>query len=738
MPFVTARARGDCLQGQVDRHQVVIVEEHHHALPYWYEAARREQQDRQKASGAGNIGIGDRKKLLVHIDTHDDLALPRSGGNAPWNDAAALPNHFVTRNDCFILDAVVRGLLDEIVFVRFLQHDENQVVENIRRRSKAAESVPVALPHYSGVLRIGVVMHRHIARFPPSLWREGADSDSLATVPVWCVCGDPAGLHSGDSDSLAAALLGAKSSSDDVEIPPCYYNTAQALQDPRARTLEEIAQARQWGEKSEMDRLPVGTFCNLAKGWREGGVLEWPSDGKPMGSSLSSGQYDEAEAKAGGVHEATVHVAMLRPTTRGEGRTVAREIGAAVHEARKRGLVPGRWYRSTYGSGEDKNEDKDIVTVVQDKGWVLDIDEDFFFPDYSPAVVLDRMGADGIAMENLWWSMRPLEFYTARQEHQMDEALRAAMAALQVDDDLNGADSDGGSRLKLEEWTSKLATEFERWHRKVHGEQLRKVLREVLRQLGDLPAVVQNNLQDVGFCKSMMTTASDAEYGLLHPQTQLPTFDDFAHTIPSYGALEQHHEQLQWKQELQDEEEQQLDSGDFGQQAAMAPMRLNVCLGETWFDDEHVSEYERISDQALHPDRLALRHRSAELREFLEEIAGVGRSTSRSHNNNFTTADTESDVNGDDENEDSRASLPFVSRPPLLTSICRSNRDGYAPRKEAAAVESALLSHLRALQWANGEGSSSDGDKMVSKKPSRRLHEDEWLLGLVGGRHEDL
>ena len=41
------------------------------------------------------------------------------------------------------------------------------------------------------------------------------------------------------------------------------------------------------------------------------------------------------------------------------------------------------------------------------------------------------------------------------------------------------------------------------------------------------------------------------------------------------------------------------------------------------------------------------------------------------------------------------------AEPPLLTTICRSNRDGYAPRNETGAVEAAVLRGLAAMGWAS-------------------------------------
>lgn len=58
--------------GTAALHPVVVVEEHHHALPYWYDAARN------AAASGGAATETKQRMLLVHVDTHDDLALPRS------------------------------------------------------------------------------------------------------------------------------------------------------------------------------------------------------------------------------------------------------------------------------------------------------------------------------------------------------------------------------------------------------------------------------------------------------------------------------------------------------------------------------------------------------------------------------------------------------------------------------------------------------------------------------------
>ena len=57
----------------------------------------------------------------------------------------------VTRNDCFILDAVVRGLIDEIIYVRL--HSEFEHDHHDRSSRHHGRSVMPAVR--SGVMRIG-------------------------------------------------------------------------------------------------------------------------------------------------------------------------------------------------------------------------------------------------------------------------------------------------------------------------------------------------------------------------------------------------------------------------------------------------------------------------------------------------------------------------------------------------------------------------------------------------------
>ena len=143
--------------------RTVIVEEHHHALAYWYEAARA-AQPHQPA-------------LLLHLDTHDDLAMPRSGSSAPWQEGGE-PNGFITRNDVFIMDAVVRGLVDEMAYVRLADAEEAAwYAERYGEGGNVAED--------SGVVLAGVVMVRDGAgQGQPALWSEGSSTRGAA-APVF-------------------------------------------------------------------------------------------------------------------------------------------------------------------------------------------------------------------------------------------------------------------------------------------------------------------------------------------------------------------------------------------------------------------------------------------------------------------------------------------------------------------------------------------------------------------------
>jgi hypothetical protein len=80
----------------------VSTEEHHHVLPYWYLAASH-------AKPKGKI-------LAVHFDSHDDLSLPFAGHFGKSYLDETHWNRYVARNDVFILDSVVRGLVDEVVW----------------------------------------------------------------------------------------------------------------------------------------------------------------------------------------------------------------------------------------------------------------------------------------------------------------------------------------------------------------------------------------------------------------------------------------------------------------------------------------------------------------------------------------------------------------------------------------------------------------------------------------------
>jgi hypothetical protein len=155
------------------------------------------------------------------------------------------------------------------------------------------------------------------------------------------------------------------------------------------------------------------------------------------------------------------------------------------------------------------------------------------------------------------------------------------------------------------------------------------------------------------------------------------------------------------------------------------PMRLNFCLGEAWFDEEHIDDYERVEDHVLHPSRTELRHRAIELREFLEEISSGGGGGSG---------------DGAAAAADDGGGQALVTGPPLLTTICRSNRDGYAPRNETAAVEGALMAHLTALGWAGGDGNEAlpEGE-LGAAATGVSHHADPWVMGPIHtGAHEEL
>jgi hypothetical protein len=723
---------------RIEHHpDVVVVEEHHHALPYWYDVARRKQDEGSR--------------LLVHIDTHDDLALPRSGGFASWRDDTAPPNHFVARNDCFVLDAVVRGLIDEVVFIQF-----NDIEAPVR---------------YSGKMRVDDNDDGGAAALAASLWTEGAENDSPAAVPVWCVCGDPAGLHSGihfpslrldgdgdpqrvvnlfdDCDKWANCCPGGpgeegfcteadcqgpeglapcpgffmlancpetcdnltNSSAFEFEYKPCFYNERQELMNLDATTPAEIARSRNWAWKSSMAPLPHGTFCNLAKGWRDGRVLEWPSaaPGKTMmGGALDGKRQGEVEAEAGGVIEATVHTFQMKRGLRGQGRIAARDIAAAIRSARGLGSAPGRFFIAPGdgGSGdggvkekEKEEEEEEEERTASSKGWLLDIDEDWFFPDYSPSVLLHRKAAKtagelvvkGIAtlVEKVQLALRPLEFYTAGQEYAMDKGLRAALAALVEEEEEEEEEGEKmeeptlALRLLVEEWAEKLSAEFADWHLKTTLDELRETLRAVVFGLAKLPRTVRRSLLEIGFCKSMVEES------------------DFEHEHPFLDPEER----------------------------ARTPMRLNFCVGEAGFDEEHFADFAGRLDKDLHPSRPELARRSVELRDFLREIAS------------------------------SWTSSALVSGLPLLTTVCRSNRDGYAPRNETAFVEGEVLDHLRELGWLQDGGGGGDDKNTTTRRTTgsddsdggndlvlgdkgrvRSLHGDPRLLGLVTGRsrHDEL
>ena len=89
-------------------------------LPYWYQAAHERGVTRGVA--------------VVHFDTHDDLSLPHAGSlrqptelgdvgtdlggwssrDGGWQSDL---NRHVARNDVFILDAAMTGLVDRVLFI---------------------------------------------------------------------------------------------------------------------------------------------------------------------------------------------------------------------------------------------------------------------------------------------------------------------------------------------------------------------------------------------------------------------------------------------------------------------------------------------------------------------------------------------------------------------------------------------------------------------------------------------
>ena len=155
----------------------------------------------------------------------------------------------------------------------------------------------------------------------------------------------------------------------------------------------------------------------------------------------------------------------------------------------------------------------------------------------------------------------------------MDVSLRAALA--------KGAPA-------LEESAAAMEAEFGAWYR---GEEaLGDVLRGLLRELFALPAAVLGLIEDIGFCKSMMTvhTGDDDGDEAAEAEAETTAFgkNDFAHLKRPEGST---------------------------------PMRLSFCLGEAWLDEEHLEEFEHVSLSSVHPPRDRLRQTAQQLAELLLE-----------------------------------------------------------------------------------------------------------------------
>jgi len=85
--------------------EVVIVEEHQEVLPYWFEKADRE---------------GVRGATLLHIDGHNDMGEPGPPAHydTAWPEAPFTKERLFAANDEFIVYAILRGLIDRVVWVQ--------------------------------------------------------------------------------------------------------------------------------------------------------------------------------------------------------------------------------------------------------------------------------------------------------------------------------------------------------------------------------------------------------------------------------------------------------------------------------------------------------------------------------------------------------------------------------------------------------------------------------------------
>ena len=119
--------------------------------------------------------------VLVHFDTHDDLMSPFAGDMVSGLERLAYRNPWAVRNDAFIVEAFVRGLVSEVVWVgQDLQPGFGHMVVGSLHNGTSGE--PVMSPQQD-----------------PALGRREV---------VWCFC-------------LTGALDGFQSDSESG----CYYNS---------------------------------------------------------------------------------------------------------------------------------------------------------------------------------------------------------------------------------------------------------------------------------------------------------------------------------------------------------------------------------------------------------------------------------------------------------------------------------------------------------------------------------
>lgn len=86
---------------------VFVVEEHHEVIPYWFDAANARAIPRH-----GNT--------LIHIDGHDDMAIPVHFDEFPifrWPKTKQDFKSLLQRNDVFIIEAIISGLIKRVVWI---------------------------------------------------------------------------------------------------------------------------------------------------------------------------------------------------------------------------------------------------------------------------------------------------------------------------------------------------------------------------------------------------------------------------------------------------------------------------------------------------------------------------------------------------------------------------------------------------------------------------------------------